>query len=244
MPGFVHPSYLRSSLILLTTIASLGLAQQTSSTRLNVAADSATVRQLNSQNFPNYTSLATLDTLLSLPANADKKSLTVSRTVQNESTSGSGAESSRGDYLSSQAINADVVIVGRPLSHTSAITADRCFAFTDYVVQVDDIEKDDTHSMKAGDHVVISRAGGIVNINGVTVHAVDPNFPQFSSTRRYIFFLRALPNSTAFKVTARDVFSLEGDHVRAGLSTLPSLNKSESEFRGDVREAVRRAVPR
>lgn len=45
------------------------------------------------------------------------------------------------------------------------------------------------------DEVLVPRAGGTVQSDGVEIAMVDPNFPEFNSLKRYLLFLRGGPNT-------------------------------------------------
>ena len=206
--------------------------------RANAQQDSSKLRSINSQYFTEYASLTTIPTLLTLSDNQGSGSFFVSRTVHAQAGPGNEARFNLASYLYQQTLNADLVITGRPLSYFSALTRDQDFVFTDYVFQVDTVEKDPTHSVQPGDHIVVSRAGGILSYAGRTIHAVDPNFPAFVEHNRYILFLHTLPGDTAFKVTSDGAFTLNDLDGKVYHRSAESLNKSGPEFLNDVRRAV------
>ncbi len=219
----------------------LAIAPAQTPKRVNSSVDTSEIRSINSHYFQEYASLYSIPTLLNLPANADKATLRVVQARPPHTASGSGAAPNSSNYLVAEAANADLVITGRTLSHVSSLTSDEDFVFTDYIFSIESVEKDDTQSVAVGDHIVVTRAGGSIAVNGKTVYCIDPAFPAFNSTKRYTLFLHKLPSGTAFKVVASGAYGLEETRIRPSAQAASPLNKNENEFAADVRDAVRRS---
>lgn len=225
--------------IYFSLLPAIALAQ--TSKRVNANVDTSELRSINSHYFQEYASLYSIPTLLNLPANANKATLKVVQARPPHTVSGSDAAPSSSNYLVTEAANADLVVTGHTLSHVSSLTSDEDFVFTDYVFSVESVEKDDTQSVTVGDHIVVTRAGGSIVVNGKTVYCIDPAFPAFTSTRRYTLFLHKLPSGSAFKVVASGAYGLEETRIRPSAQAASPLNKSENEFAADVRDAVHRS---
>src|SRR5437016_3674184 len=69
--------------------------------------------------------------------------------------------------LQRQAANADVIVMGRPLSERSLPIEDRTFLFTEYAVRVDRVISCDRHNVATGDVITVSRGGGELVVDNV-----------------------------------------------------------------------------
>lgn len=203
-------------------------------------ADSSSLRESNSQYFHEYFSLPNIDNRISaIPADAPQSSrrIVVAHSQPQWKPSGGVRVSGRGDYLASLSANSELIIVGEPISRYSAITNDHGFVFSDYVVAVDRVIKNDGQPVLAGMNIVVARAGGEITYRGCSVRGIDPEFHLFQLNRQYVFFLKLLPNNQAYKVTADRSFLFDGGKA---VSSRASLTRSidKDEFLGDLQGAI------
>ena len=123
------------------------------------------------------------------------------------------------EYLHDLTCRADAVVVGTVVSKSSNLTADGAFLFTDYQVTVEEVVKDNAAAPIApGGSIVLGREGGAVAMKGRVIHAVNPDAPRLELDGSYLFYLKAIPATGAYRPVANpyleDTFRIEGGKAR------------------------------
>lgn len=140
--------------------------------------------------------------------------------------------------------NADAIFVGLLKSKTSQLNADESFVFTDYEMSVEEVIKDNSAApARVGGDVTVTREGGEVQLKGRVVRAKRNDFQHSQVGKRYLLFLRFLPETGSYLAYPNGSFQLEGDKVISlgGTSRdelLDGGSKSQATFLGDVRAAT------
>ena len=112
------------------------------------------------------------------------------------------------------ACTSDTVIVATAQSGVSHITSDQRFVYTDWGFSVEQILKPNPElAITPGSALVITRAGGTLEVNGRKVVAADAGFKDFKVGGRYLLFLESIPQTGAYKATAEKSFSLITNNV-------------------------------
>lgn len=122
-------------------------------------------------------------------------------------------------YLHDLTCRADAVVVGTVKGKDSNFTADGTFLFTDYEVAPAEVLKDAAASPIAeGGRITVVRGGGAVAFGGRTVLAIDPAFPALQRNASYLFYLKAIPATGAYRPVANpyaeDTFRLQDGKAR------------------------------
>jgi len=124
----------------------------------------------------------------------------------------------------SEVANSDLIVMGTPLDARTLPIEDRSFLFTEYSVRVERVFSNDRHGILPGDTIVIARGGGQLTVQGFVVKAVEPAFDEFRLNQRYIFMLRAIPNSDAYRALGSGTFAVDNEIV----STTSHLEERKS----------------
>lgn len=140
---------------------------------------------------------------------------------------------------------ADAIIVGTIKSSASQITAGQSFLFTDYVLLVQEVLKNNANSLIAQEsELSITRPGGAILINDRRVTAIDESFPPLGKGKRYLLFLRYLPETQSFEsietgesyeVNRGDLRLLKGDSKDVMAASIDLIS-----FVNEIRAAVNR----
>lgn len=94
---------------------------------------------------------------------------------------------------------ADTIVVGTVKNSASQITASQRFVFTDYVLLVQEVLRNNTPDViKQESEINITRPGGAVLVGGKRVTAIDESFLPLRRGKRYLLFLRYLPETESF----------------------------------------------
>jgi hypothetical protein len=146
-------------------------------------------------------------------------------------------------FIKGIAYDADAVIIGAVKNNTSQLTEDKDFVFTDNEVRTERILKNNPNKpLQVGETITVTRPGGIVQLNGHTVKAVDTIFQQFETEGRYILFLRFIPNTGAYKAFSNGSFQVRNKSIVKLTSTSlwnPSeMPVDEKAFIKEVRDAI------
>lgn len=142
--------------------------------------------------------------------------------------------------LLSAVANSDLVVMGTVLTSRSLATNDHTFVFTEYTVRVDRVFFDKTNSVSPLQTIIVSREGGSVAMDGVLVKAVAPDFEQFSPNQQYVFALKSLPGTDAYKAVAPWTYEVANGLVLSAskLETKTERRKTLPEFISDLEAAV------
>jgi len=121
-------------------------------------------------------------------------------------------------YLRDNACKADAIVIGTVNSKTSQLTEDGSFTFTEYDVTVEEVLKDNSKSpLAANSNITVVRAGGVVQLNGRTIRALDRSEKPLETAGRFLLFLQYIPDTGDYKSYASDTgdasFRLRGDKL-------------------------------
>lgn len=112
--------------------------------------------------------------------------------------------------------NADSIFIGTLKSKTSQLTADESFIFTDYEMTVEQVVKGTPVApAQVGADLTVTREGGEILLNGRIFRARRDDFKAFEVGKRYLLFLRHLPETGAYLAYPNGSFELDGDQVIA-----------------------------
>jgi hypothetical protein len=136
----------------------------------------------------------------------------------------------------------DLVIVGIIGPQTSEISTNNQFLFTDVELTVDQVLKDNSRShVNEGDSITITRPGGTIIGNGHQLSAVDPGFKAFRTGDKYLLFLDYLPETGAYRATARKSFQLAEEKLFPVASASDLKGSSAASAISSSRDAIRLA---
>lgn len=139
--------------------------------------------------------------------------------------------------------NADAILLGSFKSKSSQLNADQSFIFTDYEMAVEEVIKDTPAAPAlSGGVVTVTREGGEVRLNGKVIRARSGDFKPAQVGKRYLLFLRFLPETNSYLAYTNGSFQLDGDKVSSlgGMSReelLDGGSKSLATFLDEVRAA-------
>jgi hypothetical protein len=125
----------------------------------------------------------------------------------------------KAEKLQDTVCQSDVVVVGSIDEKSVHLLDDETFVFTLYKFRVDDILKG-SPTLKKNDALEVVRPGGLIKLDGQVIQAIDDSFVPLRSGKKYLLFLRFLPESGGYVPTAPESdYLVEGD----------SLNKLDSD---------------
>jgi hypothetical protein len=130
-----------------------------------------------------------------------------------------------GDFLRELTNNSDAVLIGVVKDHTSFLTTEGTFVFTDYSFTVEQILKNNPinllHSL---DSVCVTRPGGNVQLEGHNIRALDETLTPLAVGSRYLLFLNYVPATGAYKAfNSHGSFRIEGSRAaKLTIEQLPS----------------------
>jgi hypothetical protein len=118
------------------------------------------------------------------------------------------------DFVRAQACSSQGVFTGLITSATSNPTEDGTFLFTDYEVRVGDRFRMPLggSATPRGSLVTVTRAGGKIVIDGVTVRAEHGDYPALRVGARYCFFVNYIDATASFITVSPDgLFAMRGE---------------------------------
>ena len=111
----------------------------------------------------------------------------------------SGQVPSEADEIKRITCAADTIVLGTVQSSASQITEGQSFLFTDYVLLVQQVLKNNSRSLLQQEaEITITRPGGAVLIDNKRVIALDDSFQPLRQGKQYLLFLRYLPETESF----------------------------------------------
>ena len=112
--------------------------------------------------------------------------------------------------------NADAVVVGTIKEKSPHFTEDEKFIFTDYQVIVDEVIKNNAASpFAASSLITTTRDGGALVLNNRIFRATQEGFNPPSVSKRYLLFLRFIPETDSYLMYGNGTFELAGQEVLA-----------------------------
>lgn len=140
----------------------------------------------------------------------------------------------------------DVIVLGKVVERTSHLTDDRTGIYSEFALQVEDVFKDKSGSVKSSEPLVANRAGGNVRFASGKVQSYiisKQGMPLKGS--RYVLFLRSTAEGdlmilTGFELRKELVIPLDGDtrDVRSALPFAKYRDLGEFLFLADLHEAL------
>jgi hypothetical protein len=120
-----------------------------------------------------------------------------------------------GEELTRITCVADVVVVGEVRNKSSQLTENLSFVFTDYEMTVRDVLKNGLSTpIQSGMEIIVTRPGGEILLNNKVVRALDESFPPLKTGKKYLLFLRTIPQTGAFQtIESGDSFELEKEKI-------------------------------
>ena len=118
------------------------------------------------------------------------------------------------DFLRKVYCNADVVLIAIPKDMASQLTENKEFIFTDYIAEVEKIIKNNLSSPVSPKSVItVTRPGGKVEIKGKVVTALDASFKYLELGKRYLLFLRYIPQTGTYQSINQGSFQIEDNEL-------------------------------
>ena len=111
---------------------------------------------------------------------------------------------------------ADAIVLGTVKTSASQITEDQNFIFTDYVLLVQQVLKNNSRSpIQQEAEISVTRPGGAVLIGGKPVTAIDDSIPPLRRGKQYLLFLRYLPETDSFaSIETGESYELKGNDAQ------------------------------
>ncbi|MEG9433354.1 hypothetical protein [Terriglobus sp. ADX1] len=156
--------------------------------------------------FGSYASMGKISDLILAAKRTNQKQITIVRKERSTHLEGA-TPTDRDAQVRDSIANSDAVVVGHVLQRSCALTADGSFVYSAFVVQVDDVMKQD-RPIADGDHLRIVHPGGVIHDSGVSVIAMDPDALPIERGKEYVFFLHRLRGSSEYKVGADDAIDV------------------------------------
>jgi len=111
----------------------------------------------------------------------------------------SGQVRSEADEIKRMTCAADTIVLGTVKKSASQITEGQSFLFTDYVLLVQQVLKNNSRSLLQQEaEIMITRPGGAVLIDNKRVTAIDKSIPPLRRGKQYLLFLRYLPETDSY----------------------------------------------
>jgi hypothetical protein len=111
-----------------------------------------------------------------------------------------GQVRSEADDIKRITCDADTIVLGTVKRSASQITEGQSFLFTDYVLLVQQVLKNNSRSLIQQEaEIIITRPGGAVLIGNKRVTAIDESIPLLQQGKQYLLFLRYLPETDSFE---------------------------------------------
>lgn len=114
------------------------------------------------------------------------------------------------DFIKSLTCDADAVVVAVVRDRTSQLAEQKKFVFTDYTMLVKEIYKGHL-DIAPNVGITVMRPGGKVSINGRIVTAIDSSYQFLESDKRYLLFLRYIPETGAYRSQRKGTFLIDND---------------------------------
>ncbi|HKS29912.1 MAG TPA: hypothetical protein VJS44_18960 [Pyrinomonadaceae bacterium] len=152
------------------------------------------------------------------------------------STTSSGQQSL--PSIETQVCNADAVVVGTLTDSSPQLTEDESFLFTEYTMSAEEVIKNNSKSPIQLDSISVVRDGGIGQFNGRTIVAKIEGFAPFIEGKRYLLFLRFIPDTGSYLAYANGSFELKKTSVIPLGSMSANISKEASSFLSLTRQAA------
>ena len=138
------------------------------------------------------------------------------------------------------AAKSDAVLIGKTASRKAFLSNDKGAVYTEVSVEVEDVLKRSDDSLTNGSVIDVHRLGGVVHYRTGEESLfliVGQNMPSVG--RRYVFFLKALPDSQDFEIMTAYELTPSGVSALDSPSQFKYYNGSDE---ATFRELVRRTI--
>jgi hypothetical protein len=128
--------------------------------------------------------------------------------------------------------DSDTIIVGRVQAAKVSLTRDQKKLITDYEVVITSVlKRSKGPGLIAGDLLVVRRDGGVTEIGGQRVVAVESDFPPLSIPSEHILFLKNMGEGGRYSIThgPQGVFPISNGTVRQLSENFGSWNRDHGE---------------
>ena len=125
-------------------------------------------------------------------------------------------------------LEADTIVIGDIRSARALLSSDERELVTDSVVTIDRVLKRTAGAgLAKGDSLTVRRDGGITELEGNRVVAVEEDFPDLRVGQRYLLFLKSAPKAEPYRVVhgPEGAFLISGDSVRQVAEAFGSWNR-------------------
>lgn len=114
------------------------------------------------------------------------------------------------DFIKNFMCEADAVVTAVATDRASQLTEQKKFIFTDYTMLVTEVYKGHL-DIAPNVGITVTRPGGKVSINGRIVTAIDSSYQLLESGKRYLLFLRYIPETGAYWSESKGTFLIDDD---------------------------------
>jgi hypothetical protein len=120
------------------------------------------------------------------------------------------------DEIKRMTCAADAIVLGTVKTSASQITEGQNFLFTDYVLLVQQVLKNNSRSpIQQEAEIDITRPGGAVLIGNKRITAIDESLLPLRRGKQYLLFLRYLPETESFaSIETGESYELNGNDVQ------------------------------
>ncbi|HXU38576.1 MAG TPA: hypothetical protein VN937_19635 [Blastocatellia bacterium] len=142
------------------------------------------------------------------------------------------------DFIKALMCEADAVVTAVVTDRTSQLTEQKKFVFTDYTMLVKEIYKGHL-DIAPNTGITVMRPGGKVSINGRIVTAIDSSYQLLESDKRYLLFLRYIPETGAYRSERKGTFLIDSESVIPQTEEfVPGLSTNSSGSLVSIRPAL------
>jgi hypothetical protein len=144
------------------------------------------------------------------------------------------------DFLKDMSCQADATVIASAKDGASQLTENREFLFTDYIVTVEENLKNNASAYIApNSDMTVTRPGGRVQIKGRIVSAVDSSFMPLDTGKRYLLFLKYVPETGAYRSLRNGSFLIQNDDLIALTEeTIPGGSGDTRALTAEVRRVL------
>lgn len=126
-----------------------------------------------------------------------------------------GVELPLGAKLLTLTCQSDVAIVAKAGPSLSHPTADQGFVYTDWQFTVEEVLKDNPKAPIPGSAtIVVTRPGGVLEINGRKVQAKLAHFRDFVQGEELLLYLQYVPETGAYSISQPNYFGISDEVLK------------------------------
>jgi hypothetical protein len=150
-----------------------------------------------------------------------------------------GKESQPASFIQAKVCNAGAVVIGTLNNSSPQLTDDESFLFTESAMTVEEVIKNNPNApIQPEGTISVVRDGGVGKFQGRTIRAKVEGFEPFIDGRRYILFLRFIPDTGSYLAYANGSFQLS-DGTIIPLGKLPdNISREATTFLNATRASA------